>query len=258
MVVSIMYIYLPKTQYNTPIKNQYNIEYKKYYVYNSLTDTKTKMVKKEKKVIEKKDYKFISNILLKAIYSTSKYDGWIIILEKNSKKTKILSVGDKVKGYSLKSIYKKFVIFEKDKKEYKLQLSNISGKKQYTNHIIKNKIQNNIKKEIVKQDDNSFSLKRGLINSYIKRPTKIWKEISMKEVYKDGKIDGFKVNKLSKKSVFYQLGLKKNDVIKNVNNIELKSYGSAMKLYKKVGNMKNLKMIILRGDQEMELEYEIK
>jgi general secretion pathway protein C len=53
------------------------------------------------------------------------------------------------------------------------------------------------------------------------------------------------------------LGLRKGDIIKAVNNIELKSYNDAFSIYKKINKINNLNILILRNDREMELDYEI-
>jgi len=75
---------------------------------------------------------------------------------------------------------------------------------------------------------------------------------------KDGKIDGFKINRIANKSIFKELGLRKGDIIKGVNNIILKSYADAFKLYKNINKIDNLNFTILRDNQIMEMEYDIK
>ncbi|MEA2050804.1 MAG: hypothetical protein U9O56_08750 [Campylobacterota bacterium] len=252
---TILYMFLPITSKIELEKNDYRFEYTKYQINNSFKKA-DKIVKKEQKKqkVIKKDYQLISNILLKAIYSTSSNGGWIIISEKSSSTTHILSIDDSFKKYKLKSIYKDYVIFTKNSKEYKLSLLDEKSNKKYT----KTTTQKKVSTQNIEKNENNYNLNRDLLNSYIKTPAKIWREISIKEVFKDGKIDGFKVNKLSKNSVFKELGLKKGDIIKSVNNIRLNSYGDAFKFYKKINKIENLNLVVSRGSEELELEYEIK
>ncbi|MEA3384305.1 MAG: hypothetical protein U9Q20_06520 [Campylobacterota bacterium] len=252
---STLYIFLPKVYESSLENDDYAIEYKKYQLLYSFKD-KNKEIKKvvEPKKEIKKEYKLISNILLKAIYSTSSNTGWIVIAENKSNKTHILSVSDSFKKYELKSIHKDYVIFENNNKEYKLSLVNDKSIKKYTTTKVKDEVKSN-KIELV---DDVYSIKKNILTDYIKTPAKIWKEISIKEIFKNGKIDGFKVLRVSKKSVFKDLGLMKNDIIKSVNNIKLNSYSDAFKVYKQIEKIENLNLIILRDGQELELEYEIK
>ncbi len=256
-ISTILYLYLPKTQNLATKSADYNFEYKKYQVYNSLKE-KEVVQKKQPQIEAKKEYQLISNILLKAIYSTSSNGGWIIIAEKSSSQTHILSIGDNFKEYKLKSIFTTYVIFTKGNKEYKLSLNDETDKTQFTTSqiTIEDEVKN--RSEQIEKIDNGYNIKRNLIDDYIKTPAKIWKDIAIKEIIKDGKIDGFRVNRIAKDSVFLELGLLNGDIIKSVNNIKLNSYADAFKIYKQIDKIENLKFTILRDQQELELEYEIK
>ena len=58
-------------------------------------------------------------------------------------------------------------------------------------------------------------------------------------------------------SDFSKLGLRRDDVIKSINGQEINSYNRAFETYKNIQNVENLTMVIKRGKEEMELEYEI-
>jgi general secretion pathway protein C len=118
-------------------------------------------------------------------------------------------------------------------------------------------LKKSIKDEINKVDS-GYILKKSIINKYTKNFDNIWKEIAIKEIKKDGKIDGFKIGNLSSKSVFKKLGLKIGDIIKSVNNITLTSYAQAFKIYENMDNITNLHIVLERNNKQMELDYEIK
>jgi len=46
-------------------------------------------------------------------------------------------------------------------------------------------------------------------------------------------------------------------VIKSINGQEINSYNAAYGVYKNIQNMDNLTLVVKRGKEEMELEYEI-
>lgn len=249
---NIIYFYLPKDGINFDKQYSNNIEYRKYNLENSFEG------KKIPKKIEKKELKYnlLKKIQLKAIYSTQGFNGWVIIEDK-SKKTHILSVGESFKNYMLKKVYVNYVLFSKNNKEYKLSLKD--DKK--VSYIIDKKSSNinSIENEQIIVMDDKVTIKRAYLNKYIKNYENIWNDIAIKEIKnKNGKIDGFKINKISKNSVFLKLGLKKGDILKEINNIKLSSYNEAFGIYKKINKLKNLNIKILRNSKEMELNYEIK
>lgn len=260
-----LYYYLPKTVDYKAVSNDYNIEYNKYKFDKKLKDIVVKKIKPiKKKVVKKKEYKLNSNIILKAIYSSNDNSGWIIIGEKSSKKTYMLSIGEEFKDFKLQLVYKNYAIFTKNNKEYRLDLLSEKDKKaNYTTKksVFRKKTQNIKSKElnsIKQEDENQFTLKRTLINNYTKNLKKIWRDIAIDDYKQNGILTGFKIRRINKNSVFAKLGLRDGDIIKSVNNIKMTSYSNAFSVYKKLGKTKDLSFSILRGNNEMELEYEIK
>lgn len=71
------------------------------------------------------------------------------------------------------------------------------------------------------------------------------------------KIKGFKVNFVKRGSDFSKLGLKRGDIIKSLNGEELTDYNRAFEFYKNIDTVENLTLTIQRGQEEMELNYEI-
>jgi general secretion pathway protein C len=109
----------------------------------------------------------------------------------------------------------------------------------------------------ISQGDGITVVDRSLLEHYSKNMKEIWKNIGIRELKKDGAIAGFKVNFVKRGSDFAKLGLRRGDVIKSINGQELNSYKSAFDIYKNIDTMNNLTMKVLRGKEEMELEYEI-
>jgi general secretion pathway protein C len=252
---SLLYIYLPKSSPSIIVQKKYNMEYRKYLVNKNFKEKQQVMIKEIKQKIVQKEYELISNISLKAIYSSSiETNGWITIVQNNSSKTYILSVGEIFKKYKLIKVLKEYAIFKKDEKEYKLSISDTKKEPRYTME----EEEELVKESSVEEIDGIYSIKREEINLYKNDFSKIWKDISIIEIKKDGKIDGFRINRISSKSVFEDLGLRKGDIIKSVNNVTLKSYADALSLYKKINKMDSMQFTILRNNEMMEMEYEIK
>ena len=245
---TILFFFLPKSHFANLTSENKTIDYKKYKIREGFEEKK--IIKKVfKKQIKKKEYALISNILLNMIYQEENQNGWIIIAEKSSRKTTILGINELYKNYKLLKIFENHVIFEKNNREYKLLLNTENQK---TSYAIEERTPS------IEKIDDQYQLKRDLINEYTQNSSKIWQEISIKETVTNGSINGFKITRIPQKSVFKKLGLKQGDIIKSVNNVQLKSYADAFNIYKKISKVKNMKFVVLRGNKEVELEYEIK
>jgi len=249
MLNSILYLYLPKVHFCEIEQAEKIIEYKKYRFKENFQALK--IVKHKRKIPKsKKEYKLISNILLKMIYKEKENTGWIVISDKSSLNSKILGIGEVFKNYRLIKIFEGFVVFSKNNKEYKVLLD--ANEKNFSY------IQTNHTKDRIKKSGGQYYFGKNLIKEYMQDSSKMWKEISISEIKNKGKSNGFKINKIAKKSLFIDLGLKEGDIIKSVNNIKLKSYADAFDFYGKINKVRNMKLTVLRGNKIVELEYEIK
>ena len=242
---SIIYFYLPEKQIYINQNTKDELEYKKFKIYNAFLPRK--VIKKEKKVVIKKEYPFVNNVTLKAIFRINQTNGYILISPKNSSDSIILNVFDEYKGFRLIKLFEKYVIFTKNNKEYKLSLTKDTNNQNFK-----------IKKLSVTQEEGIKIVKRSLIDEYSNNISKVWSNISINEYKKNGKIIGFKIYNIKRGSVFEKLGLKVNDIIIKVNNIRLNSLNSAFRAYKKFKNVSNLNITVLRDNNEVELEYEIR
>jgi len=253
IITSILYFLLPKNAPINKINNNNNLEYNRYNVASAFKQKKVKEVKvKEKR--KSQSYVLLKNIELIAIYAINDKSGYIIIKENNKNETLILSSGEKFKQYTLSEIYPSYALFTHANKEYKIS---INEKKDLKYQVTTTS--NNIKTtKNIEVDDDHVSIKRSLIDGYIKNFDKIWNDIVIGEVKTKEGIDGFKINRIRKNSDFAKIGIKKGDIIKSINNVELKSYNDAFKIYKKINTIKNLNIKLLRNNIEMEIFYEIK
>lgn len=247
---TIVFSYLPKSGVDYVEESSNTLKYRKYDgFYSQVSSIKKTQVKK---VVKKQKVQTLSSYTLKGIYSTTSNAGWIIIENKRDKKSSFISQYEELDGYILTKLYKKYVIFEKQAKEYKLDMQ---SRDQNLKYEVSRKV-NNINENIIVDNDN-VKVKRNYLNSYINNIDKVWNNIAINEVKKNGKIDGFKVGRVNENSVFGKLGLKKGDIIKSINNNILSSYADAFKVYNNINSTKYLNIEILRNNEIMELNYEI-
>ena len=215
---------------------------------------------KVKKVVVStmKDYKLL------ALYVSG--DSLIVTVSKGAK-TKVLGRGDSFNGFKLISSGKNYALFNKEGKDFKLELKNIKkakAKKRVASKAVHHKrvapIARNTasKKGIVTANNGETKVvSKGLLSSYTKDIDKVWKDIGIGEHKVNGVLTGFKVNFIKKNSDFEKLGLKRGDILTAINGQELDSYNAAFSFYKEMDSIENLTLSIKRNNQDMELEYEI-
>jgi len=249
----VAYLFLPKEVLIYEPKVADNLPYKRFNIKSSFIQSTKKV---QKKIIKqkKKEYTILNKIDLLAIYSMNNNDGYVVIQEKNKNDTIILSKNEKFKNYKLQDIYKTYVVFVKNKKEYKVSIRDAKEDTKYQ-EVIKTQTTKTVKD--ISINDDKVTIKRTLINNYIKNFDKIWQDITLSDIYTEDGLDGFKVTKIKKNTPFAKIGLKKGDIIKSINNIKLKTYNDAFAIYKKINKLKSLNIEILRNNKPMEIYYEI-
>lgn len=191
----------------------------------------------------------IHSLLLKGLYGSKSHGFAIVANKNNAQKTTIIAVGERYSGYKLKAIDLDYVVFTKAGKEYLLKLEKSS----------KTNLSRSVKRvhSNTGADEAEHSVSKQDIHYYSKNPREIWKDISIAPLKRNGKIEGFKVNRIKRGSKMDMLGLKKGDVIIEANNIRLSSFRDAINLYKNINNIDTIALKILRNNQEREIIYEI-
>ncbi|GEM_PF-1115856 len=198
-----------------------------------------------KSVVSKAPVYKLDKLKLKGIFKDQ--ESPFIAVEEN-KKVVLISKDESFKGYKLIEIYSDRVTFEKSGKNYELRF-----KEQ------KNSQKNSIttaESEII-HSDNAVFVKRTEIKYYAKNYDEIWRKIKIKEIIKDRKLQGFKVESVKRGSVFEKIGLKSGDIITGANNQKFKSISQVFKLYNNIDKMDSMKLTIIRDNKIKELEYEI-
>jgi len=205
----------------------------------------------------------IRDIKLKAIYSSE--ETTVVTIE-YKRKTKILGLGDVVNGFTLTGGGNSYAIFVKDFKNYRVDLDESKkSKKIYDSIKFSDHKQNSIEKktispsvngEIVDAGDHKI-IDKSLIDYYTKDIESIYKNIGIRDLKKDNKINGFMITFVRRGTPFAKLGLKRGDILKAINGHQLNSYKAAFDAYKNASNMSNVTLVIERKKVEMELEYEV-
>ena len=248
-IALVVWWYLPSEGIEYHAKNSYQIPYQRVDFKNMLQSSKEERRSRPQEEVRQSSATNIGSLILKGLYGNSR-SGYAIVAKKSRpKKTTIVAIGEVYEGYKLKAIELNQVVFTKGNKEYVLALEKMSDAT-YKKSVQKVTRSSN-------GEDAEYAVKKSDINYYSKNPSKIWKDIAISPLKRNGKIEGFKVKRIRKGSKMAQLGLQKGDVIIKANNIELTSFNDALKLYKNIDKLDTISLVVLRNNQEKEIIYEI-
>ena len=249
-IISVsLWWYLPSEGVELNTKKSYRAKYQRVDFKNMLV--RTKVIEAPKKDVTASSTSYnISSLILKGLYG-SRFHGYAIVTKKASpKKTTIVAVGESFAGYKLKEIQLQQVIFTKNTREYILALEAKRTTSSSTIQRLKSNTQNS-------NDNSEYIVTRADIKYYSSNPSRIWKDIAIDSVKKNGKITGFKVNRIKPNSQFARIGLKKGDVIIKANNVRLSSFNAVFNIYNNIKNISTMDLVVLRNNQEKEIIYEI-
>jgi general secretion pathway protein C len=241
----------------TGIDQAEEVEGRSLYYRVELSSNKPPAVKKIQKRIPVKS---IRDIELLAIYNATDMTVVTVMYKHN---TKVLSRGDEINGFVLEGAGSNYATFSKNGKNYRVDL--IKGKRDSGSGSIRSAAPSvssrvstaaKVKGEVTDAGDHKI-VDRSLLEHYAENMDDIYKNIGISEVKEGNTLKGFKITFVKRNSPFAKLGVRRGDIIKSINGQEITSYNAAFNIYKNIGEMESLTLVIKRGKEEMELEYEI-
>lgn len=113
---------------------------------------------------------------------------------------------------------------------------------------------------VFSQQGDAIAIKRSDLNGYLKNlPDLLQQATAVPNIVpgSGGEVDGFKFIGMEPNSVFSQIGLKVNDVIKGVNGEKVNSPAKAMELYNSLRNEGRIELEIERDGRVQSLNFNI-
>jgi type II secretion system protein C len=179
-----------------------------------------------------KNFETLKGVKLKALYFNGK-KGFVVL--ENKGKTFFVDLGKYYKGYKLIKIGNSYAIFEKNNRKYKLEMEKIKNTKFF-----------------IKEIPSKIVVSKKTFNKYLNDFNKIWNNIGIIKSKK-----GYLITFIRPNSIFEKIGLKKGDILLEVNGRELKSDADAWNLYKHAKEFRFFQIKILRNNKEKVINYEV-
>ena len=218
-IASLFLVKVP--QVSTPLtlkKEYYHIDLARLFFTNSPATPRTATVPR-------------LDITLKAVYDDGK-NGFIIIEEKG--KTHFVDLEATYRGYKLIKIYPDSAIFTKGDKKYRVTFPK--------SHASQTSFSEGYKHIISKKT----------LRKYTSNIKEIFRNIG---IVKD--TQGYLVTFVKPGSIFDTMGLKKGDILLEVNGRVLHSDADAWDLYKNIDTFDHFEVTVLRNNQQKVLQYEV-
>ncbi len=232
-----------------------NLKNKQSYSYHYSLNIADKFITSHtplKEMPKEDDGEKLNGIRLKGTYLGG--DASFIIIEDGGE-SKFIYIGEKFRGYRLDRVGERKVVFTKNGKNYYVLLDSESknriSKSSNLSSPHKSDEQNS------NEDSTSASISRDEMKSYIKNPDKIWNNIRIQEIRKNGQLGGFRVNYVKHGSFFDKAGLRSGDVIKAIDGEEIRSLGDVMKYYTNADSLDSLSLTVERGGREIDLDFSV-
>jgi general secretion pathway protein C len=185
------------------------------------------------------------NIVLLGTVSGPQRIAFAVMEEKGKKKQGLYQTGDKVQGAIIKKVLRGKVILEVKGKDEILEMEQAKTGKRGAGRTGSGSRGDGYT-ITVGHDDLQKSL--GNINSLLT-------QVRIRPLIKNGKPDGLVLSHVKPGSIFSKLGLKNGDVVKKIDNKEIKSPDDAFAFYNRLKSGTELSLEINRGSDTKTLNY---
>ena len=266
--VAVDYKYLPKEGVEQELKSSVKPLYYRYSL-ASKKDAPKPIIRKSPKVkvpvkkAPKPKPLEIKKFTLKGIIYENEKKGLATVEYKG--KSYVLARGEELEGFKLYKFAPKSVVFIRDAKEYKLELFSKNkkpkqeSKKEPSQPLRGSKpVEKKEEKKDIEQDGETTVISKTLFNKYKTDMNAIKKSIGVAPVMQNNKLQGFKIRYIKKGSDFEKLGVQKGDIITAINGEEITDLSVPIRFFNNLDTISNATITIKRGNEEKELEYEVR
>lgn len=110
---------------------------------------------------------------------------------------------------------------------------------------------------VAKVSDNKFAIDQKEIDNALANPELLYTEIRAVPNFENGKVSGMKVLSIKPGSIFSKLGIKRGDILQQINGLDL-DVKQGFQIFSQLKDQKNFNMNVQRDGVKTTLEYEIR
>lgn len=106
--------------------------------------------------------------------------------------------------------------------------------------------------------DNSYVVDQAMIQNAVENPRQLMTEARLQPRYADGKQEGFTMLEIKKGGIYDHLGLRNGDILLSINEFKLNDPETGLQAFTALRGAQSIQLNVLRGDQPVTLNYQIK
>lgn len=217
-------------------------------------------------VSNEQEIRLPSLVLIGVVVSEDASSSVATLQDKQTGKTNVLKIGEKILDFTLDQVFKNRVILKKGERSFQILLGKGSmikavkpvqqkqDKAQFPvpkDEPIKNPA---LDANVIKKEFNRSEVERRLE----KEMALIMEKTRFVPNMVKGNISGFKILSFPENTFLSDIGIIKNDIIKEINGVELNSVAMMFDLYDRFKNDNQFNVSILRGGKLLQILYLLK
>jgi len=195
--------------------------------------------------------------LLGTIYSNGQNSAAVI--EDKAKKTQgLYRVGDSIQNAVIKSILTGKVVLRVDGHDEILVMDELKSSETVmapANRVPTASVDPQAAPAATAVTERKISIKRGDIDESFENINDLISQATIQPHYTDGEADGLTVTGVKAGSIFRKMGLRNGDIVKGVNDNEIKTAEDLISMYNDLRSDSEISLQIIRRGQETNLNY---
>jgi general secretion pathway protein C len=209
--------------------------------------------------IDSKDLKptSLKLTLLGTIFSNDKNSAAVI--EETAKKTQgLYREGDSIQNAIVKSIFAGRVVLRVDSHDEVLAMDELKSSESAmapAGSMQTTAVSPQAALAATAVMERRISIKRGDIDASFENINDLISQATIQPHYTDGQADGLTVTGIKAGSIFRKMGLRNGDIVKGVNNSEIKTAEDLISMYNDIRSDSNVSLQIIRRGRETSLNY---
>jgi general secretion pathway protein C len=203
-----------------------------------------------------------SNLKLLATVVSDSDDRWSFASLSEGQETRLHRVGDKVGDQTVAGITWRYLFLEEESDLCFLDLfgeSNLAkhGTKTSPQGRKRSRTNGRLQKGVKILGNNERVVDRQIVNEVMANPTKFSKNVRFRPERKNGRIIGYKLRRMRRGGPLSLLGLKRRDVIKEINGVALTSMDKVIKAYQGLSSADEIRFSVNRKGRPLELKVRV-
>jgi general secretion pathway protein C len=183
---------------------------------------------------------------------------WAIIEDKKAKNTDVYSVGAKLlASATILKINRNEVIIDNNGKTEVIYVFGDQDKKK-PRESSGDKKPGDGDLEVSKVDDDTYEIAREVFDGLQDNMTQLMTQARIVPYFQKGKINGYKIFAIKKKSFYKNLGLKNGDIIQRVNGMDISSPEKALQMMQQLKSETSFQIDLTRKGQQRTFTYSVR